>query len=51
MRNVKNTVDTGRMVVCTIHQRIIHIFKAFDEVLSLSLSLRETLGSKFIQDY
>lgn len=32
MRTVRNTVDTGRTVVCTIHQPSIDIFDAFDEV-------------------
>ena len=33
MRAVKNVADTGRTVVCTIHQPSIDIFEAFDEVI------------------
>ncbi|GAV73165.1 ABC_tran domain-containing protein/ABC2_membrane domain-containing protein/PDR_assoc domain-containing protein [Cephalotus follicularis] len=35
MRAVKNVVDTGRTIVCTIHQPSIDIFEAFDELILL----------------
>ncbi|KAF3961965.1 hypothetical protein CMV_013472 [Castanea mollissima] len=37
MRTVRNTVDTGRTVVCTIHQPSIDIFDTFDELLLLKV--------------
>jgi len=37
MRTVRNTVDTGRTVVCTIHQPSTEIFEAFDEMLLMKL--------------
>ena len=36
MRAVRNTVNTGRTVVCTIHQPSIDIFEAFDDVSEMS---------------
>ncbi|XP_010914761.1 ABC transporter G family member 41 [Elaeis guineensis] len=33
MRAVKNVAETGRTVVCTIHQPSIEIFEAFDELI------------------
>ncbi|WJZ94697.1 hypothetical protein VitviT2T_013532 [Vitis vinifera] len=48
MRTVRNTVDTGRTVVCTIHQPSIDIFEAFDELLLMKRGGQEiyvgTLG-------
>ncbi|PHT40515.1 putative pleiotropic drug resistance protein 1 [Capsicum baccatum] len=41
MRTVRNTVDTGRTLVCTIHQPSIDIFDAFDELLLLKLGGEE----------
>ena len=37
MRAVKNVADTGRTVVCTIHQPSINIFEAFDEVITFHI--------------
>ncbi|XP_074347455.1 pleiotropic drug resistance protein 3-like [Apium graveolens] len=36
MRVVKNIADTGRTIVCTIHQPSINIFEAFDELLLMN---------------
>ncbi|MCD9641747.1 transcription factor [Datura stramonium] len=41
MRAVRNTVDTGRTVVCTIHQPSIDIFETFDEVSLLTFQDNE----------
>ncbi|XP_030973216.1 pleiotropic drug resistance protein 1-like [Quercus lobata] len=41
MRTVRNTVDTGRTVVCTIHQPSIDIFEAFDELFLMKLGGQE----------
>jgi hypothetical protein len=38
---VRNTVDTGRTVVCTIHQPSIDIFEAFDEVFLLEKTVSD----------
>ncbi|CAN1252468.1 ABC transporter G family member 31, partial [Linum perenne] len=46
MRTVRNTVDTGRTVVCTIHQPSIDIFEAFDELLLMKRGGKVIYGGK-----
>ncbi|CAK8531203.1 unnamed protein product [Lathyrus sativus] len=41
MRTVRNTVDTRRTVVCTIHQPSIDIFEAFDELFLMKCGGQE----------
>lgn len=41
MRAVKNIAETGRTVVCTIHQPGIDIFEAFDEVQVLTIKNKQ----------
>ncbi|KAL7112063.1 hypothetical protein ACP275_05G129600 [Erythranthe tilingii] len=41
MRTVRNTVNTGRTVVCTIHQPSIDIFEAFDELFLMKRGGKE----------
>ncbi|KAJ4706396.1 Pleiotropic drug resistance protein [Melia azedarach] len=49
MRAVKNVADTGRTIVCTIHQPSIDIFESFDEVASASTEAQ--LGLDLAQIY
>ncbi|WOG90844.1 hypothetical protein DCAR_0310090 [Daucus carota subsp. sativus] len=46
MRTVRNTVDTQRTVVCTIHQPSIEIFEAFDELLLMKRGGQVIYGGK-----
>lgn len=43
MRTVRNLVDTGKTVVCTIHQPSIDIFETFDEVNKALFTFSENL--------
>ncbi|KAI3468284.1 hypothetical protein Pfo_024947 [Paulownia fortunei] len=53
MRAVRNIVDTGRTIVCTIHQPSIDIFESFDELLLMKrggqLIYAGPLGNKSIK--
>ncbi|XP_042036050.1 ABC transporter G family member 32-like isoform X2 [Salvia splendens] len=53
MRAVRNIVDTGRTIVCTIHQPSIDIFESFDELLLMKrggrLIYAGPLGEKSIK--
>ncbi|GJZ10572.1 ABC transporter G family member 35-like protein isoform X3, partial [Tanacetum coccineum] len=52
MRAVRNTVDTGRTVVCTIHQPCIDIFESFDELLRMKRGGQEIHGvPKILEQY
>ncbi|XP_061345283.1 ABC transporter G family member 32 isoform X2 [Gastrolobium bilobum] len=53
MRTVRNIVNTGRTIVCTIHQPSIDIFESFDELLFMKrggeLIYAGPLGPKSIE--
>ena len=48
MRTVKNTVETGRTVVCTIHQPSIDIFESFDEVRNIKYWIKGAKSFSFL---
>ncbi|KAJ3697920.1 hypothetical protein LUZ61_001625 [Rhynchospora tenuis] len=50
MRTIRTTVDTGRTVVCTIHQPSIDIFEAFDELFLMKRGGEEIYVGPLGQD-
>lgn len=51
MRAVKNVVEMGRTVVCTIHQLSIDIFEAFDEVIVIVYTFYFTKKQRVNSDF
>ena len=49
MRAVKNITETGRTVVCTIHQPGTDIFEAFDEVTIVKIAHIPILKVSFLR--
>ena len=47
MRTVRNIVNTGRTIVCTIHQPSIDIFESFDELLLLKRGGQTIYAGRF----
>lgn len=50
MRTVRNIVNTGRTIVCTIHQPSIDIFESFDELLLLKRGGETIFNGQLGQD-